>query len=134
MSRRCSTTCSDAPAGRQCADRARLGDDGADTGRFLPIVSQPAFSGRSLGVGEVAELLLRNVAHAKHRLLAPDFGFEQVLGHCSGGVVGHRQTTDAYLLTAAIRNDMKLLTFDTGLPALLRTAAERQHHITLLEP
>jgi toxin-antitoxin system PIN domain toxin len=101
---------------------------------FVRIVSQPAFSGRSLGVGEVAGLLLRNLAHARHRLLPLDFGFEQVLGCCTGGVVGHRQMTDAYLLTTAIRHDMKLLTFDSGLPALLSNAAERQRHITLLEP
>jgi uncharacterized protein len=101
---------------------------------FVRIVSQPAFSGRSLGVGEVAELLLRNLAHAQHRLLPLDFGFEQVLGRCSAGVVGHRQITDAYLLTAAMQHGMKLLTFDTGLPALLKTAAERQRHITLLKP
>ena len=101
---------------------------------FVRIVSQPAFSGRSIGVAEVAELLLRNLAHARHRLVPLDFGFEQVLGHCSGGIVGHRQISDAYLLTAAMRSEMKLLSFDTGIASLLASAAERQRHITLLEP
>jgi toxin-antitoxin system PIN domain toxin len=100
---------------------------------FVRVVSQPAFSGRSIGVAEVAELLLRNVAHARHRLVPLDFGFEQVLGRCSGGVVGHRQITDAYLLTAAMRSEMKLLTFDAGVASLLASAPERQRHITLLE-
>ena len=99
---------------------------------FVRIISQPAFSGRAVGVAEAAELLLRNTAHRKHTFLALDFGIEQVLGQCTGGVVGHRQITDAYLLTLALRNKMKLLTFDAGLPQLLATEAERQRHVTVL--
>ena len=99
---------------------------------FVRIVSQPAFSGRIVAVAEAAELLLRNTAHRKHVLVALDFGVEQVLGHCTGGVVGHRQITDAYLLTAAIRGKMKLLTFDAGLQQLLATEPERRKHVTLL--
>ena len=99
---------------------------------FVRIISQPAFSGRAVGVAEAAELLLRNTAHRKHIFLALDFGIEQVLGQCTGGVVGHRQITDAYLLTLALRNKMKLLTFDAGLPQLLATEAERQRHVTVL--
>lgn len=100
---------------------------------FVRIISQPAFSGRTVGVGEVAELLLRNTAHRKHVLVPLDFGIEEVLGRCSGGVVGHRQLTDAYLLTAAIRAGLKLLTFDTGVRQLLATEAERQRHVTCLQ-
>jgi len=80
----------------------------------------------------VAELLLRNTSHTKHRLLPLDFGFEQVLGHCTGGVHCHRQITDAYLLTLAMRNKVKLVTFDEGLPQLLATVAERQAHVLVL--
>lgn len=99
---------------------------------FLRIITQPAFSGRAVGVAEVAELLLRNTSHAKHRFLPLDFGFEEVLGHCTGGLHGHRQITDAYLLTLAIRNKVRLLTFDRGLAQLLATAPERQAHVLLL--
>ena len=49
-----------------------------------------------------------------------------------GGLVGHRQVTDAYLLTAAIRAGMKLLTFDSGTGTLLAGAAERSAHIEVL--
>lgn len=99
---------------------------------FVRIISQPAFSGRAIGVGEVAELLMRNVAHARHELVALDFGFEEVLGCCSGGVVGHRQIADAYQLTAAVRRRIRLLTFDAGIRQLLATDAERDRHVTLL--
>lgn len=85
-----------------------------------------------MGVSEIAALLLRNTAHPAHRFLALDFGFEEVLGHCTGGLHGHRQITDAYLLTAAIRSKLKLLTFDSGVPQLLATEPERQAHVQVL--
>lgn len=100
---------------------------------FVRIVSQPAFSGRSIAIGEVAELLLRNTAHPKHQLVPMDFGFADVLGACTGGILGHRQVTDAWLLTAAIRSGMKLLTFDAGIDQLLSNAQERSKHIAVLK-
>ena len=99
---------------------------------FVRIVSQPAFSGRAIAIGEVAELLLRNTAHPKHRLVALDFGFADVLHACTAGILGHRQITDAWLLTAAIRSGMKLLTFDAGITQLLANAHECTKHLTLL--
>ncbi len=99
---------------------------------FVRIISQPAFSGRSIAVGEVAELLLRNTAHAKHRLVALDFGFADVWAACTGGILGHRQITDAWLLTSAIRSGMKLLTFDKGIGQLLANERERSKHVTVL--
>jgi toxin-antitoxin system PIN domain toxin len=99
---------------------------------FVRIVSQPAFSGRAIAIDEVAELLLRNTAHPKHQLVALDFGFADVLHACTGGILGHRQITDAWLLTAAIRSGMKLLTFDAGITQLLANAHERTKHLTLL--
>jgi hypothetical protein len=99
---------------------------------FVRIVSQQVFSGRSVSIGEVAELLLRNTAHRAHRLVSLDFAFDQVLTACTGGILGHRQVTDAWLLTAAMRNGMKLLTFDTGIGQLLASANERDHHLAIL--
>ena len=98
-------------------------------GAFVRIVSQPAFAGRGIPLGEVADLLMRNLAHPQHRLLALDFGFDAVVRACTGGLLGHRQVTDAWLLTAAIRHGAQLLTFDTGLSQLLATPQERSKHI-----
>ena len=81
---------------------------------------------------DVSELLLRNTAHTNHRFLQLDFDFAEVLGTCTGGILGHRQITDAWLLTSAIRSKMKLVTFDGGLGQLLRSATERERHILLL--
>ncbi len=99
---------------------------------FVRIISQPAFSGRAIAVSEIAELLLRNTAHPKHRLVAIDFSFADVWAACTGGILGHRQITDAFLLTAAIRNKMKLLTFDSGIEQLLANTQDRSKHVTVL--
>ncbi len=99
---------------------------------FVRIVSQPVFSGRVISVTQVAELLLRNTAHVGHRLLAMDFGFEQVLGCCTGGLLGHRQITDAYLLTTAARHHARLVTFDGGIRQLLATEPEREQLLHIL--
>lgn len=99
---------------------------------FIRVMNQPALTGRVRTVAELAQALERNLAHPAHRLLALDFDFAEVLARCSGGVVGHRQVTDAWLLTAAIRAGMKLLTFDSGVGMLLASDAERAAHIEVL--
>lgn len=99
---------------------------------FIRVVMQPAFSGPAaakMTVNDAAELLVRNTSHVQHSFVSLDFGFADVLATCTGSLFGHRQITDAYLLTAAIKNDMKLLSFDAGLTSLLTTQAEREAHI-----
>jgi uncharacterized protein len=99
---------------------------------FVRVLSQPAVSGAASTVTELTQALEQNLAHPAHHLLALDFGFAEVLARCSGGVVGHRQVTDAYLLTTAICAGMKLLTFDRGVGALLASDVERAAHIECL--
>jgi toxin-antitoxin system PIN domain toxin len=99
---------------------------------FVRVIAQPAFSGRAIGVADIAELLLRNLEHPKHRFLPLDFGLEQVMGSCTGGILGHRQITDAWLVAAAVRHKVRLLTLDSGIKQLLATESERQKHLTVL--
>lgn len=99
---------------------------------FIRVMSQPALVKPGLTLAELAEVLANNLAHPAHRLLALDFGFSDVLACCTGGVVGHRQVTDAFLLTAAARAGMKLLTFDRGVGQLLASDTERKAHVLTL--
>lgn len=99
---------------------------------FVRVLSQPGVGAGASTVAELAAALKHNLAHPKHRLLALDFDFAEVLARCSGGVVGHRQVSDAYLLTAAMRAGMKLLTFDSGMRSLLASDEERAAHIEVL--
>lgn len=99
---------------------------------FVRITSQPAFGGQSKSIAESAGVLREILARPAHAFVPLDFSFDEVQRLCTGGVVGHRQVTDAYLLSAAMRAGMKLLTFDSGLDTLLATPAERSAHIELL--
>lgn len=76
--------------------------------------------------------MLRNTAHPKHRLVPLDFSFADVMAACSGGILAHRQITDAWLLTAAVRAGMKLVTFDTGIAQLLASPRDREKTLSLL--
>lgn len=99
---------------------------------FVRVMSQPAVTKPGRSVAELAEVLANNVSHPAHQRLALDFDFTDVMACCTGGVVGHRQVTDAYLLTAAIRAGMKLLTFDAGVGMLLASDTERKAHVLTL--
>jgi toxin-antitoxin system PIN domain toxin len=98
---------------------------------FVRVLSQPALA-TGATVADLADALERNLAHPGHRFVSLDFDFSAVLACCTGGVLGHRQVTDAYLLTAALRNGMRLLTLDRGLVSLLATDSERGAHIEVL--
>jgi toxin-antitoxin system PIN domain toxin len=99
---------------------------------FVRVMNQPGLTNPVRTMAELAEALKQNLMHPGHELLPLDFDFAEVLARCSGGVVGHRQVTDAYLLAAAMRAGMKLLTFDSGVGSLLASDAERAAHIELL--
>ncbi len=99
---------------------------------FVRVVSQPAFSGNLIGPREAAELLARNLTHRHHRFFPHDMEIGEVASLCTGGLVGHRQVTDAYLLALAIKRKCKLVTFDNGLRQLLATAGERSTHVEQL--
>ena len=99
---------------------------------FVRIVSQPAFSGSAIGPREAAELLSRNLSHRHHSFFPLDMQIAEVTALCSGGLMGHRQVTDAYLLALAIKRRCKLVTFDSGVGQLLATERERQAHVELM--
>ena len=100
---------------------------------FVRVLLQPAFSGSALQVDEVVELLALTTAHAQHRYLSIDFSIRDVQVVCTGGLFGHRQITDAWLLTAAARSGHSLVTFDQGVASLLATPKERQKYLTVLQ-
>ena len=100
---------------------------------FVRILCQPAVVHRVLDVNIASALLRQNLTTAGHQRLPLNFCFDAVLRHSSGGVVGHRQVTDACLLTAAMRAGGKLLSLDRGVHPLLATEEERRRHVLLLE-
>jgi toxin-antitoxin system PIN domain toxin len=103
---------------------------------FVRLLSQPTvtkpFGGAAYSVAECALFLEQSLAHPHHQFLSLDFAFSKARLACTGGLQGHRQITDAYLLTLAIENKMKLLTFDKGIRSLLATEAEREKSVLVL--
>jgi uncharacterized protein len=100
---------------------------------FVRVILQPTFSGRSLLAQEVFDLLAETTAHTYHHFLPIDFDTTAVRDVCTGGLLGHRQMTDGWLLTTAVRNNVKLLTFDQGIKSLLSTDRERAAHLEVLD-
>jgi uncharacterized protein len=99
---------------------------------FVRVLSQPTFSNGAIGPREAAELLTRSTENRYHTFLPVDLQISEVIGICTGGLMGHRQVTDAYLLTLAIKTNFKLVTFDSGIKQLLATERERAAHINIL--
>ena len=99
---------------------------------FLRICSQRAFQSDPLSIGQLRELLSHNTRHLSHRYLPINVMADDVFEVCSGGLVGHRQVTDAWLLTIAVKSHAKLVTFDEGLESLLATPSERSRSILTL--
>jgi uncharacterized protein len=100
---------------------------------FVRVVTQPAFHSPVVSVGEAAALLTRNLINPKHRYVDTTIQLVDVLKHCTGGVVGHRQITDAWLITLAHHAGAKFVSFDQRLHTLLARATERERDLVILD-
>ncbi len=85
---------------------------------FVRIVSNPAFSRDAVSPAEVVALLRANLGHRAHRFWPADLAVPEAFRSFGVRLVGHRQVTDAWLLSLALRHKGKLATFDGGLSAL----------------
>jgi uncharacterized protein len=99
---------------------------------FIRVSMQPHALGHEAPLDEISTLLAEATQHSGHRSLSILRNFSDVRARCTGGLVGHRQITDAWLLASAIANEAKLLTFDRGMSALLATDEERARHVITL--
>ncbi len=86
---------------------------------FIRLSSNPAAVGASKTPWEVASLLSLLTQDSRHVYwdLLPPPGNREFLGSFER-ILGSKQVTDAYLLTLAIRNHAKLLTFDSRIPSI----------------
>ena len=99
---------------------------------FGRISSQPAAVESPNDPSFAARVMKKATQVPEHRLLLIDFDYSRVLQTCTGGILGHRQITGAWLLATAVRHQCKLVTFDAGIRQLLATDAERQKHLVVL--
>jgi uncharacterized protein len=82
---------------------------------FVRVSSNPKVLPAPVGVGTAREVLAALRATAGHRFIADDVSLADP---DVPRIVGHRQVTDAHLLTLARRHGTRLVTFDAGIDAL----------------
>lgn len=82
---------------------------------FVRVSSHPKVLPSPLGTAAAREVLAQLRSAGSHRFLTDDVS---MVDADVPAVSGHRQVTDAHLLTLARRNDARLVTFDSGLAAL----------------
>jgi uncharacterized protein len=99
---------------------------------FVRISSQPAAPESPNDAMYAAQVLAKATQAPEHNYLSMDFDYSTVRQVCTGGILGHRQITDAWLLATAVHHHCKLVTLDSGIRQLLATDAERSRHLVIL--
>lgn len=93
-------------------------------------MSQPAYPG-ALPVATVAARLAEAVQHESHRFWPDDISLLAADLVDWPRVLGHRQVTDAYLLTLAERHQGRLVTFDGRVDIAAVAGASPEHLLVL---
>jgi toxin-antitoxin system PIN domain toxin len=86
---------------------------------FVRVLSNPAFSRRSVSARDALGVLRASLGHPAHHFWTEDIGIAQAVAYLEKKIVGHQQVTDAYLLGLAIHKRGKLASFDEGIRSLL---------------
>jgi uncharacterized protein len=82
---------------------------------FVRVSSNPKVLSAAIGVEDARRVLASLRAVAGHRFLVDDVS---ITDRDVPSLSGHRQVSDAHLLTLARRHDVRLVTFDSGVLAL----------------
>jgi toxin-antitoxin system PIN domain toxin len=85
---------------------------------FVRIVSNPAFSPRSVSPKEAIRALATSLKHPAHHFWVDDISLASGLLNIADRIQGHQQVTDAHLLALAVKHRGILATFDKGIAAL----------------
>jgi len=84
---------------------------------FVRVSSNPKVLASAISVEQARAVLRTLRRHEGHRFLCDDVSLADPE---IPPLIGHRQVTDAHLLTLARRHDTRLVTFDTAAAALAR--------------
>lgn len=79
---------------------------------FVRVLSNPAFSAKSVTVRQAVEALHLGLQDEAHHFWPDSVSLREALDMFKGPIAGHQQITDAYLVALAIRNGGKLATLD----------------------
>ncbi|MDB6055198.1 MAG: hypothetical protein JWN25_2721 [Verrucomicrobiales bacterium] len=99
---------------------------------FVRITSNPSFSRDAASPREAAYILASNTAASDHQFWPDDLPFNDAISFAGTRLVGHQQTTDAYLLGMSINRDGKLATLDHRIETLTEPNSSFRKSIELI--
>ena len=82
---------------------------------FVRILSNPAFSTNALTPANALRVLESNLRLPSHHFWPDSISVVDALKNIEGRFTGHRQITDAYLVSLAVHHRGKLATLDHGI-------------------
>ena len=83
----------------------------------MRILSNPAFSANALTPTNALLVLESNLNLPSHHFWPDSISVTDALKNIEGRLTGHRQITDAYLVSLAVHHRGKLATLDLGIGA-----------------
>lgn len=86
---------------------------------FVRILSNPGFSDDALVIADAIRTLKVNTAAADHLFWPDELPFADAVAFSGSRLLGHQQTTDAYLLGLALHRGGALATLDRGVSSLV---------------
>jgi uncharacterized protein len=101
---------------------------------FIRVSSNPKIIADAVTPREALGVLKKIVSVPGHHFWADTLSPTEAEAFASAAFVGHRQVTDAYLLSLAQFHKGKLATFDNGIAELIQVNKERSKHLTVLDP
>jgi toxin-antitoxin system PIN domain toxin len=100
---------------------------------FIRISSNPKIIADAVTPREALEVLNKIVSVPGHHFWPDTVSPADAKVLSSAAFVGHRQVTDAYLLSLAQHHKGKLATFDSAIAELIQANKERRQHVTVIE-
>jgi uncharacterized protein len=97
---------------------------------FVRILSQPKYT-HALAVNGAIDVLHRATSDVHHQFWADDTSLLDAAVFNHTKLSGHRQITDAYLLSLAVKRNGRLVTFDGQIPLSAVRGATKQHLVIL---
>ena len=100
---------------------------------FVRVSSNPGSISAAVSPRDALDLLARMTRHADHRFWPDDVSLADLPAELRASLVGHRQVTDACLLSLAIAHQGTLATFDRGIMSLVPDLSPLREAIVVIK-
>jgi hypothetical protein len=89
---------------------------------FVRLTTNPLILRRAVSPQDAIRVLKANTQHPQHRFWTSRDTIPEALARFGNTQIGHRQITDAYLLSLAVEKEGKLATFDGGIERIAQAS------------